>query len=85
MTLPTLIADMTGNVDVSDAQRISYDAMLSKPIASTAQPYLVAGTGVPTFTAPKGSIYTDIAAAGASLRLYVNTNGTTGWGAVTSA
>jgi len=85
MSLPTLIYDTTGNVEVSDAQRISFDAMTNVAIPAATQPYILAGTGTPTFSAPKGSLYTNLTAAGASLRLYVNTNGTTGWGAVTSA
>ena len=44
-----------------------------------------AGSGVPTESAPKGTIYIDLTAAGANLRMYINTNGSTGWGAVTSA
>lgn len=85
MTLPILVADMTGNIEVADAQRTSYDSTLNKTIPSNLQPYLLAGTGVPGLTAPKGSIYIDLSAAGANLRMYINTNGTTGWGAVTSA
>ena len=85
MTLPSLNFDMTGNTEIQDAQRFSWDSMLNKTIVSASQPYMCAGTGVPTFSAPKGSIYVDIAAAGANLRMYINTNGTTGWGAVTSA
>lgn len=78
MTLPILLADMTGNVDVSDAQRLSYDAMLNKPIPSASQPYLVAGTGAPTFTAPQGSMYIRID-GGAGARLYMNSTGSTTW------
>jgi len=87
MSLPTLLADMTGNVEVADSQRTAYDSILNKTIPGNLQPYLLAGTGVPSavLTAPKGSIYIDLTAAGANLRMYINTNGTTGWGAVTSA
>ena len=85
MALPTLLLDTTGNTEVADGQRISWDCMLNKAIPSATQPYFLAGTGAPTFAATKGSIYTDIAAAGANLRLYVNTTGSTVWAAVTSA
>lgn len=85
MALPILLLDQTGNVDVSDAQRISYDSMTNVTIPAATQPYILAGTGTPTFSAPKGSVYINLTAAGANLRMYINTNGTTGWGAVTSA
>ena len=85
MALPTLLLDTTGNTEVADAQRISWNAMTNVAIPAATQPYILAGSGAPTFTAPKGSIYTDITAAGANLRLYVNSNGATTWGAVTSA
>ncbi len=42
--------------------------------------------GLPTgITAPKGSIYVNTTAAGANLRMYINSDGGTTWGAVTSA
>jgi len=85
MTLPLLNLDTTGNTVLEDATRLTYDSMLNKPIVPALQPYICTGTGVPTFIAPKGSVYIDLAAAGANLRMYINTNGTTGWGAVTSA
>lgn len=85
MTVPTLNYDMAGNNQVSAGYQISYDSMTNVPIPAASRPYQLAGTGVPTFSAPKGSTYVDLTAAGANLRMYINTNGTTGWAAVTSA
>ena len=78
MTLPTLLADMTGNVDVGDATRISYNSMTNAPIAGNLQPYICAGTSAPTFTAPQGSMYIRID-GGAGARLYMNSTGSTTW------
>ncbi len=79
MTLPTLLLDTSGNVEVADAQRVSYDSMLNKAIPGTSQPYIVAGTGDPTFTAPKGNLYIKIDATTTTSRLWINTNGATTW------
>jgi hypothetical protein len=43
------------------------------------------GTGTPTISAPQGSIYLNKAGNSTSSRLFVNSNGTTGWVAVTTA
>lgn len=87
MAVSTKITDMTGNQNMVDGQTFAYDTILNTNIPSANRPVMVVGTGVPTgvLTAPKGSVYVDITAAGANLRMYINTNGTTGWGAVTSA
>lgn len=44
-----------------------------------------AGSGAPTLSAPQGSIYLRSDGSSTSTRLYVNTNGTTGWTNVTTA
>ena len=38
-----------------------------------------AGTGTPTFSASQGSLYTNAGGNGTTSRLFVNTNGSTGW------
>lgn len=43
------------------------------------------GTGAPTISAPQGSIYLNKAGNSTSTRLYVNSNGSTTWVAVTTA
>ena len=45
---------------------------------------IYSGSGVPSFSATKGSLYTNTAGSGTANRLYVN-NGTTNWVAVTTA
>lgn len=84
MSLPTLLLDTTGNVEVADAQRISWDSMTNVTIPAVSQPYILAGTGAPTFSATKGSLYLNLTGSTTATRLYVN-NGTTTWIAVTTA
>lgn len=84
MTLPQLLIDTTGNTEVADGQRLSWDSMTNVTISAASQPYLLAGTGTPTFSATKGSLYLNLTGSSASTRLYVN-NGTTTWIAVTTA
>ncbi len=79
MSLPTLLIDTSGNVELADAQRFSYNAMTNVPIPGALQPYICAGTGDPTFTAPKGSLYIKIDATTTTTRLWINTNGATTW------
>jgi hypothetical protein len=43
------------------------------------------GSGAPTISAPQGSLYMRTDGSSTSTRLYVNTNGTTGWTNVTTA
>lgn len=50
-----------------------------------ATPDIYAGSGVPTISASQGSLYLRSDGSSTSTRLYVNTNGTTGWTAVTTA
>lgn len=44
-----------------------------------------AGTGVPTHSATRGSLYSRIDGSTTSTRLYINTNGSTAWTNVTTA
>jgi hypothetical protein len=54
-------------------------------ISSTANLGVFCGSGVPTISAAQGSLYIRTDGSTTSTRLYVNTNGTTGWTAVTTA
>lgn len=45
----------------------------------------LAGTGAPTFAAPKGSIYVRTDGSSSSTRMYINTDGSTTWTSVTTA
>ena len=78
MSVPTLNLDNTGNMEIEDAVRLSYNCMTNVPIPSALQPYVCAGTGAPTFTAPQGSVYIRID-GGAGARLYMNSTGSTTW------
>lgn len=78
MAMPTQIADMTGNTEVQDAVRLSFNAMTNVAIPAASQPYICAGTGAPTFSAPQGSMYIRID-GGAGARLYMNSTGSTTW------
>ena len=84
MTLSTRVFDMSGNQNTVDGQTLAWDAMTNATIPVALRPGLCAGTGVPTFTAPKGTIYTRLD-GGAATMLYVNNNGATTWSVVTSA
>lgn len=86
MALPTQIVDMKGNVDISDAQVVSFDSQTGVQLAAALQPYItVSSVSPPTFSAPKGTLCLSTAGSSVSTRLYVNTNGTTGWAAITTA
>lgn len=85
MTLPILLLDTSGNTEIQDAMRLSYDSMLNKAIPAATQPYVLAGTGAPTFTAPAGSLYINLTGSSVATRLYVNTTGSTTWTNVTTA
>ena len=44
-----------------------------------------AGTGAPSFTAQKGSLYVRTDGSSSSTRLYINTDGATTWTSITTA
>lgn len=46
---------------------------------------IYAGSGAPTISAPQGSIYLRSDGSGVANRLYINTNGSTTWTAVSTA
>lgn len=84
MTVSSQTYDMTGNQVVHNGLTLAYDTMTNVAIPAATQPSVVAGTGVPTFSANKGTLYINLTGSSASTRLYVN-NGTTTWIAVTTA
>jgi hypothetical protein len=53
--------------------------------SSTANLGMFFGSGAPTLSAAQGSIYLRTDGSSTSTRMYVNTNGTTGWTSVTTA
>lgn len=60
-------------------------AGLGVTVSSTTNLGLFFGSGLPTLAAAQGSIYIRTDGSSTSTRLYVNTNGTTGWTNFTSA
>ena len=54
-------------------------------MTSTAGLGIYVGSGAPTVSAAQGSLYLRTDGSSTSTRLYVNTNGTTGWTNVTTA
>lgn len=84
MTIPTNVYNLTGNQTVLDGVTLDYDTMTNVAIPAATQPSICAGTGAPTFSAIKGTLYINLTGSSTSTRLYVN-NGTTTWIAVTTA
>lgn len=62
---------------ISGGQPVIYFGSSSFSIGST--------TGAPTYTAPKGSICLRVDGSSTSTRLYINSTGTGGWVAITTA
>lgn len=54
-------------------------------VSSVSNLGIFVGSGVPTLSAAQGSLYLRTDGSSTSTRLYVNTNGTTGWTNVTTA
>jgi len=48
-------------------------------------PGIYSGTGAPTFTAAKGSLFLRLDGSSTSTRAYINTNGSTTWTNLTTA
>lgn len=48
-------------------------------------PGIYSGTGAPSFTAAKGSLYLRLDGSSTSTRAYINTNGATTWTNLTTA
>lgn len=84
MTVSTKNLDLTGNQVVADGMCITWDSMTNTAIPATTQPCITAGTGVPTFSAKKGTVYIRLD-GGAATMMYINNNGATTWSVVTSA
>jgi len=64
---------------------MSIDAINSTPVFSLLGVGFSAGTGAPTYTAPKGSLYVRTDGSSSSTRLYINTDGATTWTSITTA
>jgi hypothetical protein len=76
---------MSGNHELQDGIQFTYDTMTNVAIPSATQPSIVAGTGAPTFTAVKGTLYIRLDGSSTVTRLYINTTGSTTWTTIASA
>lgn len=77
----------TGNVTAGSATAVAAGGSTSGAflMSSTAALGVYVGSGAPTISAAQGSLYLRTDGSSVSTRLYVNTNGTTGWTNVTTA
>lgn len=85
MSISTKVYDMTGNQVNHDGVTIRWDAMTNVATPASTAASISAGTGAPTFTANKGTLYINLTGSSTSTRLYVNTDGGTTWTNFTSA
>jgi hypothetical protein len=86
MALSTKTYDLTGNQMLNDGTTVVFDAQTNLPLtASTGAAICVSTVSPPTFSAPKGTLCLSTAGSSTSTRAYINTNGTTGWTAITTA
>lgn len=85
MTVSTALLAMAGNQISCDGINIAYDAMTDIRTPAATRASITAGTGAPTFTANKGTLYINLTGSSTSTRLYVNTDGATTWTNFTSA
>lgn len=91
-TITGVLTNTGGYTSVTGAQLYSGTAIpaggttaAGLKMSSTANLGLFFGSGVPTLSAAQGSIYIRTDGSSTSTRLYINSNGTTGWVAVTTA
>ena len=75
----------TGDLTVDSATAPVAGGASAVLMTSTAGLGIYVGSGAPTVSAAQGSLYLRTDGSSASTRLYVNTNGTTGWTNVTTA
>lgn len=75
----------TGNVTADSNVAPAAGGMAAFLASSTAGLGVYVGSGAPSISAAQGSIYLRTDGSSTSTRLYVNTNGSTGWTNVTTA
>jgi len=76
----------TGNVTADSATALvagGASAFIATNTANNMGIYV--GSGAPTVSAAQGSLYLRSDGSSTSTRAYINTNGTTGWAAITTA
>jgi hypothetical protein len=84
MSISPRTYDTTGNHEIVDGVQLSFDTMTNVAIPAATQPSIVAGTGAPTFSATKGTLYINLTGSSTVTRLYINTTGSTTWTPFTS-
>lgn len=72
-------------ISIAGAQAVTAGGALILATGTATSPNIYAGSGLPTVSAPQGSLYMRTDGSSTSTRLYINTNGTTGWTNVTTA
>jgi TctA family transporter len=75
----------TGNITADSNLAPAAGGMAAFLASSTAGLGVYVGSGVPTISAAQGSLYLRTDGSSTSTRAYINTNGTTGWTALTTA
>lgn len=76
---------VSGNITADNAIAPVAGGAAAFLATSTAGLGIYIGSGAPTVSAAQGSLYLRTDGSSTSTRLYVNTNGTTGWTNVTTA
>jgi len=84
MAITTNALNYAGNLEINDGVQLAFDTMLNTPVPGGSQPAVICGTGTPTFSSIKGTLYINLTGSSASTRMFIN-NGTTTWIAVTTA
>lgn len=64
---------------------MSLNTKTYSPIETILQVGLTSGTGAPTFSSSKGTLYIRLDGSSSSTRIYINTDGGTTWTNVTTA
>ena len=75
----------TGNITADSTQAITAGGAAAFLATSTASFGVFVGSGAPTVSAAKGSLYLRSDGSSTSTRAYINTDGATTWTAITTA
>lgn len=85
MTISATPYNLTGNQLQVDGATLGWDAMTNVAIPAATQPSICAGTGAPTFSAIKGTLYINLTGSSTTTRLYINTTGSTTWAHISAS
>ena len=75
----------TGNITADSGTAPATGGMAAFLASSTANFGIYVGAGAPSISAAQGSLYLRTNGTGAADRAYINTNGSTGWTAISTA